>query len=321
MARLVFFALAVLLPFTFAAFKDEIEALEKDLQMEYEGTASLSKKSITDLTTEELIAELEGEFKDSKAKKSTESIEMKFRKRFENILEKRDNIKKLANADIEKLLHKDEEDSTASLLKALDDSLTEKREADDGDCKDLRSDCLTLKPYCKSHEEKLRKACSATCGYCVKCEQKMSVGVCLNLRNRGYCDSSNEVYRKRMVHLCPLTCGFCKQPTAPKCSATEFGCCWDKSTTKADKDGSNCPECGNVYQYACKTFKDDCDNFRSSGKFMRQNCPKQCGLCDGKCVDVKERQFQCPFWKSDLQWCKLKPDVMKAYCPKTCNMC
>lgn len=322
MAKIIFFALAALLSFTLADFKDDMEALENDLMTEYQGKGSLIKKSIKDLTTEELITELEGEFHDTE-KKSDKIIEQKFRKRFENILSKRESLAKLASADISTLLDSNvkEEDMTASLLKALDESSTEKRDAEDGTCKDERTDCSSLVGYCKSHREKLEKACALTCQYCVKCKQATSPAVCLNLKKRGYCDHSNPTIRRRMVHLCAVTCNFCRQPAAPKCSTTKNGCCWDKSTVKKDATGSNCPECKNTYKTACKTFKDDCDNFRLSGTFMRQNCPKQCGLCDGKCMDVKEKEFQCPFWKKDLKWCELKHDVMKAYCPKTCNLC
>ena len=49
-----------------------------------------------------------------------------------------------------------------------------------------------------------------------------------------------EGYTDRMRKLCYKSCGYCKAPAPPSCSATEHGCCWDQVTTKQDRNGSNC---------------------------------------------------------------------------------
>lgn len=327
--RLALIVLFYFVSCTIAAFQDEMAALEKDMAKADSSQKEDIKKSIKDLSTEELIAELEREFHGSKSdSKSDVTMEKKFRQRFEDIINKKAKLDELANVDMSSLLSdekKDNKDALTGIIDALDEALTEKnkekKELIDGECKDLRSDCKVLVNYCTTHKKKLEKACAKTCGYCVDCKQRIPKIVCDNLKKSGKCDTPDEHTRNRMTRLCPLTCGYCRLPSPPKCSDTTHGCCWDKITTKKNSKGTNCPVCKNEYKFVCKTFKPDCESYLRPGDFMRQFCPKACGLCEGKCRDDKEKALLCPFWKDTLKWCKEKESVMRVYCPKTCNLC
>ena len=133
----------------------------------------------------------------------------------------------------------------------------------------------------------------------------------------------------RIPNLCPKACKYCKVPMQPllKCPKTKFGCCWDRSTPKLDKDGKNCPICKDDYQFMCKAFLSDCEKVSKSGEFMRLHCKKSCHFCEDnqeegdKCADDKKMAFYCPYWKKDLEWCDSQKETMKHFCPVTCGFC
>jgi len=187
-------------------------------------------------------------------------------------------------------------------------------------CIDRRGDgtCQRFKKYCDTkYKDYLFDKCAKTCKYCVSCDNSLPKATCEKLQGSNACNNN----RARMMKLCTKTCGFCKSPAPPKCSNSVFGCCWDKTTSKLNKDGSNCKACQDEYKYVCKTFNEDCEKVNVAGDFMRRFCPQQCKLCSTECIDAPSKAFYCPFWKKDLKWCDNKKDMMTFFCPKTCNFC
>lgn len=313
-----------------ASFDDEMAALEKDIANDEKPL--ILKKSIKDLTTDELIAELERDLKKTSPEKRESSAE-KYRKRFLDLIEKKGAVedmefsKTMSGAelytDVVNAMYADFEDVSDEKKDESETTTKEKRGEGHiaGACVDLRTDCKFLKSFCYTHSEKLKVSCAKTCKFCAECKQRVPAKTCEVLKGRKLCNSPNPATRNRMIKLCPITCGFCNVPSPPKCSDTEWGCCWDKLTTKTEQHGRNCPPCINRYRYVCKTFLPDCKSFLRPGEFMRQNCPQACGLCKGKCADDRDKVALCKFWKKDLNFCEEKKDVMKWYCPTTCGFC
>jgi len=322
--------LAVGICWASASFNDEMDALEKAMDAESQQTTTTMEKAVKDLSTEELIRELEIEVKNEKRTapvptiSKKEDIEKKFRKRFEQIIEKKSKLDELMNADVKSIFKKEVvHDRVDELITAMADAGTKdkknvKRVANKVDCVDVRTDCGLLKAYCVSHKNKLKDLCEKTCGFCAPCVDTIDPKVCKVLSDYRKCRDTEQM--ERMTKLCPQTCGFCASPAPPKCSSTKHGCCWDKVTTK-NKDGKNCPACTDTFKNVCKTFKADCVSFYKPGDFMRRMCPKQCNLCNGTCVDDKEKIRMCPFWQKQLGWCTKKETMMKHYCPVTCKFC
>lgn len=288
----VYIALFLFLGLAIAAFHDDMKALEKELESLHLKRAS--KKSINDMTTEELINELKRE-----VNKIGTSHHAAFRSKFDDILTKKS----------------DEEVLWENTLSSMQAEENYKRE--DDVCLDLRNDCNELKPYCESHRAKLADSCKRTCGWCPKtCKDKYES--CQAFASSGECHKQSE----RMSEVCPKACGFCKVPAPSKCSQSQYGCCWNKETSKQDKEGSNCPACKDQYKYVCDTFDVDCGSYRSAGDFMRRYCPNTCNICSNTaCTDAPTKAFYCPLWKKQLDWCTTKKDVMTQYCPKTCGYC
>jgi len=201
------------------------------------------------------------------------------------------------------------------------DKTVKREEADGMVCQDTRRDCPDLKKYCKTHKAKLIISCPLTCKYCLPpppCADKWTgekAHYCKVLKMADRC------HENRVDKYCSKTCGYCMVPTSPKCSKTQYGCCWDKETVKMDKEGKNCKPCKNDYFYVCKRFKVECGEANRAGEFMRKHCPETCNMCSGKCEDDPVKKFYCPFWKKDLNWCTERPEIMRQTCPVTCGLC
>ncbi|XP_002167799.2 uncharacterized protein ZK643.6 isoform X1 [Hydra vulgaris] len=289
----------------FSFMKEDMEKLEQELKNV--NLKEAAKKSLKDMTTDELVEELKKEIGFTK-----KSIEDNFKINVDDIdLKKSESLEDAMWANTLSLMDKELADSTL------------KRNVDGQKCEDL-VDCNPYKKFCDTAEYKpiLTKRCPKFCGYChagttiveeVECKDNPSAQ-CKALEKNCFKDP-------RVPKFCPKTCGMCRAEAPPKCSQSEFGCCWDKETTKLDVEGKNCPECENVYNSACQMFKAECNSLLEPGVFMRKNCPKTCDLCSDECKDSAKQSFYCAFWKNELKWCESKKDIMKHYCPKTCNFC
>eukprot|EP00112_Aurelia_sp_Birch-Aquarium-sp1_P000934 Seg1091.15 transcript_id=Seg1091.15/GoldUCD/mRNA.D3Y31 product="hypothetical protein" protein_id=Seg1091.15/GoldUCD/D3Y31 len=191
--------------------------------------------------------------------------------------------------------------------------------AGDAKCADVRSDCAQLVKLgysCKTNSA-MKKKCAKTCKICVTCENSLGDKKCEHLQKFGYCEK--EKFAAKMKTYCFKECGYCRPSTAPECSKTKFGCCWDKVVTKQDKAGSNCKPCKDGYRYVCKTFESDCMTHRIAGDFMRKHCPETCDVCD-KCFDDPKSKAKCSSWKR-AGYCSKMKSTMEALCKETCDLC
>lgn len=293
--------LLVLLMAVYAAhamLKDEMDALERELSNAHE-KADAKKKSLEDLSIEELVNELKKEVHSLNSNHRDD-----FRSKFDSIFNKKE-------ADKDTPWSRKMDDTTDAILKLSD------RVSNDPSCVDVRTDCAGLKEYCATHKEKLYDSCKKTCNYCDNCYDQSKL--CPQLEKLNQCERQ----RDKMAKLCPKSCGYCNAPAPPKCSKSKYGCCWDKETPQLNKAGSNCPSCKDQYKYVCKTFEVDCPHLGRAGEFMRFYCPKTCNLCTTECKDSPDKAYNCGLWKTQLNWCKLDnhKETMRHFCPKTCEFC
>jgi len=327
--------------------KARLEELEKDLKAKRSrgGSNDENTKHMQD-AMKKLDAELERHSKRQASKKSASSLS--FDELMDDIRETgntRDDLKnKFYNIIGYKQSSQDDIDQhfkraylEGSLGSILDQIRNSKRGSqkdeifrrEDSECKDVRSDCARLKSYCENYREKLEGACDKTCQYCRECKNSGAISdeMCENLRKESrtnpqgldYCFMDG--YTDRMRNICYKSCGYCKAPAPPKCSETQYKCCWDDVTTKVDNAGSNCPACVDQYKYACTTFKEDCSSRYKPGEFMHTYCPETCNLCGGGCLNERGFDEYCAFWKTDLNWCVENEDKMRHYCNKECGFC
>jgi len=323
----------------FSGLMEEMQALDKEIEKDHKKSLDLASKfnkvndnvipvkresedsQIENLSTAELIQELKKEINSVNDKGAYHDTH---KQTFDEILKKADKENK-RNSDNnaaaeEATLSSDEDEFWKKSVDAMFEDIESNEPVVPKACLDTRPDCLDMKEYCvhKFYKESMRKRCPKTCDFC-PCEDKFSK--CEQFFKLNLCESPDANLRSRTIKYCPKTCGVCKQQAPPKCSTSEFGCCWDKETTKTDKDGKNCPGCKDAYKYVCKKFKDDCSAMNKAGEFMNRYCPEECNRCSGECNDSIEKAFYCPFWKKDLKWCELKKGIMRHYCPKTCEYC
>jgi len=174
-----------------------------------------------------------------------------------------------------------------------------------GECRDKRPDCNSLAAigYCKSHPNFMGKSCPKRCGLCKnkqsnktkrptqvqKISQKAKLASCKYARDLmgkakcqyykyiGWCEE-----RKSMKYYCKKSC-VCERTDIPmpSCSSSQYGCCWDKETTKLSPDGEGCPACADDrrFQTLCNRFKRDCHKGGNLGKSLMKYCPKSCLAC------------------------------------------
>jgi len=125
----------------------------------------------------------------------------------------------------------------------------------------------------------------------------------------NYCKDQEDFMRKN----CPKSCGFCeKESIKPPAPATV---CED------DPDYADaCPEYAAVEGY-CKYHEE----------FMKENCPKSCGLCEKEstkppapaavCEDDPNYADGCPAYAAVENYCTDQEEFMKKNCPKSCGLC
>jgi len=179
------------------------------------------------------------------------------------------------------------------------------------ECDDKRKDCKRFRLYgwCKNRVSSMEKVCPATCNLCqhnsvtktqvkekvskkkpvkvkpaiqpkAKCTDAYGKSRCEYYRTMGWCQS----HPTMRIH-CKNTCVCNNKPISKlrskPCSATKYGCCWDRKTTKESKDGKGCPSCENDtrFKVLCERFGDDCDGRGNLAKSLMKYCPKRCGLC------------------------------------------
>jgi len=284
-----------------AAMESELKSMDSKRQV---------KTSVQDVSAAELLDELKREVLGA-------ADEAKLKKRFNNILKKKESEILSASAVKKDAKPATQDDKEAS---SDDDFFKALETRSDDTAKDpqakramelMVNDLLTKEITDLTNGNQKRSANNCEKDPC--CDK---IKHCKFLSQRGSCETD-----KRMSQYCPKSCNFCKAPAPPKCSATKLGCCWDKITPKLDKDGKNCPECNDKYRYMCKTFKEECGAMSVAGEFMLQHCKKTCNFCERGCSDDLKMGFYCPFWNKDLNWCKKKKEMMLHYCPVTCGFC
>ena len=76
--------------------------------------------------------------------------------------------------------------------------------------------------------------------FSAKCTDAYGKSRCEYYRTMGWCQS----HPTMRIH-CKNTCVCNNKPVSKlrskPCSATKYGCCWDRKTTKESKDGKGCP--------------------------------------------------------------------------------
>lgn len=295
-------------------FKAAMEKLEKEMEA--------AAKKQTKRSLEQSLDELMDEIKNGRKEDEEEANE--FRKKFYKIIgyEK----KEVTAADekaVKRMMLKSSLSQILNDLSGVKDIHSKRESNEDSECKDNRNDCKSLAGYCQipEYKEKLKGICAKTCKYCRECKNVWSDDFCKYRESLCFNTKYSDILREN----CYKTCDYCKAPAPPKCSATKYGCCWNKETTKQDPDGQNCPECVDKYRYACKTFEVDCSSMYTPGDFMRRECPKTCKLCSGStiCVDDVKHRNHCTYWNAQLDWCNLPEhrERMRHLCPKTCGFC
>lgn len=157
--------------------------------------------------------------------------------------------------------------------------------------------------------------------------------LCSHWKAAGACENMRET----MEEYCRKTCDLCRAPLppvpdVPKCAKTDYGCCWDNTTTARGPTNdialSQCAPCMNKQSdWFCNHWKDDCPSPRAGqGDFMRLHCPTTCGVpCDynmniNKCRDDPENALNCIGWYNEGK-CTTEQDKMRVLCPSMCGFC
>eukprot|EP00112_Aurelia_sp_Birch-Aquarium-sp1_P021413 Seg5765.1 transcript_id=Seg5765.1/GoldUCD/mRNA.D3Y31 product="Follistatin-related protein 3" protein_id=Seg5765.1/GoldUCD/D3Y31 len=111
---------------------------------------------------------------------------------------------------------------------------------------------------------------------CEDGERETKAGLCKAWQESNACFEHVDVMKTH----CPKTCGFCRQPTEPKCKRSKYGCCWNAKGDVAAKGphGEGCGPCSD--KRFCRFFKKDCGGNRPQNtRLMKEMCPSTCHYC------------------------------------------
>jgi len=281
---------------------------------------SVSRAAV--LKREEIIKEITHILDDDTLKKLDDVLNQKY-----HPVEKDHDVKKVKD-------HNDEKDHDVKddALKKLDDDLNQKYHTDEKDHDNKDEKVPDEKDLdAKDHEVKDDKDRNDEA---IKCEDDPShKDICSPWKKAGACETHKDIMRT----YCRKTCNDCKAPLppvpdVPRCSKTQYGCCWDNTTVALgptnDITQSQCRPCLNKRSDVfCNRWKSDCgSSIIGQGDFMKNHCPITCGVpCDynmniNKCRDDPANALNCIAWYGDGK-CFTEETKMRVLCPSMCGFC